>query len=334
MTLGAAIDFDPIRAEGLRIGIDPLGGSSLPYVQAIGEAYGIDVTVVNDVLDERFAFMSLDHDGKIRMDCSSPHAMASLIALKDQYDIAFAMDPDADRHGIVAPSCGLLNPNHYLAVAIRDLIRSRAAWSKSAQIGKTLVSSGIIDRVVRSLGRTVYEVPVGFKWFAGGLADGTLAFGGEESAGASFLRRDGSVWTTDKDGILLGLLAAEMTARTGKDPGEHYEELAAEFGRPFYRRVDQPATLEQKARLKSLGPADVKQDTLAGEPIEQTMTTAPGNGAAIGGLKVATENGWFAARPSGTEAIYKVYAESFRGEAHLDEVLADARTLVDAALAG
>ncbi len=326
--LGEVIDFDVIRRAAVRIGIDPLGGSALPYVQALRSAHGIDVTVVNPSQDPRFAFMTLDHDGKIRMDCSSPHAMASLIALKDDYDIAFGMDPDADRHGIVAPSCGLLNPNHYLAVAIRYLVGAREAWPTQARIGKTLVSSAIIDRLGASLGRDIYEVPVGFKWFAPGLADASLLFGGEESAGASFLRRDGTVWTTDKDGILLGLLAAELTARTGKDPGEHYEEIAASLGRPSYRRVDRPATPEVKARLASLSPDTVKDATLAGEPIVAKLTTAPGNGAAIGGLKVVAENAWFAARPSGTEAIYKIYAESFRDEAHLEQVLTEASAIV------
>ena len=326
--LAEAIDFDAIRRAGLRIGIDPLGGSALPYVEALADAYDIDVTVVNPSLDPRFSFMTLDHDGRIRMDCSSPHAMASLIAMKDDYDVAFGMDPDADRHGIVAPSCGLLNPNHYLAVAIRHLVGSRTAWPASGRIGKTLVSSGIIDRVATSLGRKVYEVPVGFKWFAPGLADASLVFGGEESAGASFLRRDGTVWTTDKDGILLGLLAAELTAATGEDPGRHYEAIAEALGRPSYRRVDRPATAEMKARLASLAPEDVREETLAGEPIRARLTRAPGNGAGIGGLKVVTENGWFAARPSGTEAIYKIYAESFLGEAHLERILEEASRIV------
>lgn len=326
--LAEAIDFDAIRAAGIRIGIDPLGGSALPYVQALGDAYDIDVTVVNPALDPRFGFMTLDHDGKIRMDCSSPYAMASLIALKDDFDVAFGMDPDADRHGIVAPSCGLLNPNHYLAVAIRYLVGARSGWPAGARIGKTLVSSGILDRVAKHLGRTIYEVPVGFKWLAPGLGDASLLFGGEESAGASFLRKDGTTWTTDKDGILLGLLAAELTARTGEDPGVHYDEIADEIGRPCYRRVDRPATPEVKARLASLAPDDVESTSLAGEPILARLTAAPGNDAPIGGLKVVTENGWFAARPSGTEAIYKIYAESFRDEAHLEQILTEAGAIV------
>lgn len=331
--LGAAIDFDVIRSAGVRIGIDPLGGASLPYVAALGETYGIDATVVNHTIDPQFGFMTLDHDGKIRMDCSSPFAMRSLVALKDDYDVAFGMDPDADRHGIVTPSAGLLNPNDYLGAAIRYLVLERREWPRAAQVGKTLVSSGILDRLITALGRGVYEVPVGFKWFAPGLASGDLLFGGEESAGASFLRRDGSVWTTDKDGILLGLLAAEMTARTGKDPGEHVEEIRGEIGRGYYRRVDQPATPEQKARLQALEGADVRDQELAGDEILARLTTAPGNGAPIGGLKVVTENGWFAARPSGTEAIYKVYAESFEDEEHLDRIHEEARAIVDRALA-
>lgn len=328
-----AIDLDVIRAEGVRIGIDPLGGASLPYVQALADAHGLDITIVNDSQDPTFGFMTLDHDGKIRMDCSSPFAMASLIGLKDEYDVAFGMDPDADRHGIVAPSSGLLDPNRYLAVAIRYLLLERARWPAEARVGKTLVSSGIIDRVTEALGRASYEVPVGFKWFAPGLADASLLFGGEESAGASFLRRDGTVWTTDKDGILLGLLAAEMTARTGKDPGEHAAEIADEMGQSWYRRIDQPASPEQKAMLGSLTPAHVSDAELAGDAITAKMTQAPGNGASIGGLKVVTGNGWFAARPSGTEAIYKVYAESFVGEAHLDRIHEEARAIVDRALA-
>jgi len=330
--LGAAIDLDVIRSSGVRIGIDPLGGASLPYVMALQEMHGIDVTVVNPTIDPRFSFMTLDHDLKIRMDCSSPYAMRSLIALKDDYDVAFGMDTDADRHGIVTPSAGLLNPNDYLAVAIRYLLLEREGWPTGAQVGKTLVSSGILDRLIRALRREVYEVPVGFKWFAPGLASGDLLFGGEESAGASFLRRDGSVWTTDKDGILLGLLAAELTAKTGKDPGEHAEEIREEIGRGYYRRVDQPATPEQRARLKALDGADVRDTELAGDSILAKLTAAPGNGAPIGGLKVVTEAGWFAARPSGTEAITKIYAESFRDEAHLDRIHEEARAIVDRAL--
>lgn len=326
------IDFDVIRAAGLRLGIDPLGGASLPYWEPIAERYGLNLTVVNKALDPTFAFMTLDHDGKIRMDCSSPYAMASLVAMKDKFDVAWGNDPDADRHGIVTPSAGLLNPNHYLAVAIQYLLGNRPEWPISAIVGKTLVSSSLIDKVVASLGRTLSEVPVGFKWFAPGLFDGSICFGGEESAGASFLRQNGKVWTTDKDGLILGLLAAEITARTGKDPGIHYRELTERFGTSYYTRIDAPASPEQKNALKKLSPDAVKASTLAGDPITARLTKAPGNNAAIGGLKVTTESGWFAARPSGTENIYKLYAESLKSAAHLDEIVAEARIIVAAAL--
>lgn len=331
--LESIIDFDVIRSSGLRIGVDPLGGASLPYWEPIAKKYGLNLTVVNRAVDPRFAFMSVDHDGKIRMDCSSPYAMAGLVALKDQFDIAFGCDPDADRHGIVTRSSGLMNPNHYLAVAINYLFTHRPEWPQTLGIGKTLVSSAIIDRVGRKLGRQVIEVPVGFKWFVDGLYSGTLGFGGEESAGASFLRRDGSVWSTDKDGLIMGLLAAEMTARTGKDPGQHYQELVAEFGAPCYTRIDQPATPAEKSILKKLSPEAVTAATLAGDPITERLTKAPGNNAGIGGLKVATDFGWFAARPSGTENIYKIYAESFRGPEHLDTIVNEARAIVADALA-
>jgi phosphoglucomutase len=296
--------------------------------------YGLAIEVVNPKLDPTFRFMSVDHDGQIRMDCSSPYAMAGLVQLKDRFRVAFANDPDADRHGIVTPSAGLLNPNHYLAVAIRYLLTHRPQWAKTAVVGKTLVSSGIIDQVVESLGRQVSEVPVGFKWFAPGLFDGSYCFGGEESAGASFLRRDGTVWTTDKDGILLTLLAAEITAVTGKDPGEHYREITAQFGQAYYTRIDARATPAQKNRLKQLRPEDVKASQLAGDPITARLTKAPGNGASIGGLKVATKNGWFAARPSGTEDIYKIYAESFKDENHLKRLVEEAQQVVAEALSG
>jgi phosphoglucomutase len=326
------IDMDCIRGAGLKLAVDPLGGAAVHYWQPICEEYGLDISVVNPRVDPTFAFMSVDHDGKIRMDCSSPYAMAGLVGLKDKYRVAFANDPDADRHGIVTPSVGLLNPNHYLAVAIRYLLQNRPDWPRQAAVGKTLVSSSLIDRVVQSLGRPLCEVPVGFKWFAPGLFDGTICFGGEESAGASFLRRDGAVWTTDKDGPIMDLLAAEITARTGRDPGEHYQELAAKFGAPLYTRIDAPATPEQKARLQKLSPADVKAASLAGEPIVSRLTAAPGNNAPIGGLKVTTANGWFAARPSGTEHVYKIYAESFRDQAHLDAIVREAQQIVSAAL--
>jgi phosphoglucomutase len=328
------IDMEAIRAAGLRLGVDPLGGASLPYWQPIAETYGLDLTVVNDRLDPQFGFMTVDHDGRIRMDCSSPYAMAGLIGLKDRFDLAFANDPDADRHGIVTPTAGLLNPNHYLAVAIDYLLTHRPHWPAAAVVGKTLVSSGMIDRVVARHGRLLWEVPVGFKWFAPGLFDGSCCFGGEESAGASFLRLDGSVWTTDKDGPLLNLLAAEITARTGRDPGEHYAALTAELGTAWYTRIDTPACPAQKARLQKLAPEAVRSTTLAGEPILQRLTRAPGNDAPIGGLKVASEHGWFVARPSGTEDIVKLYAESFRNAAHLQRILDEAQQIMADALAG
>jgi phosphoglucomutase len=332
--LANVVDLAAIKSAGLKIGVDPLGGASLAYWLPLAERYGLNITVVNDRLDPQFGFMTLDHDGKIRMDCSSPYAMAGLVGLKDQYDIAFGNDPDADRHGIVTRSIGLLNPNHYLAVAIRYLYTHRPQWKSTLTIGKTLVSSALIDRVGASLGRTVYEVPVGFKWFVDGLYHGTLGFGGEESAGASFLRNNGTVWSTDKDGLILGLLAAEITAVTGKDPGQHYQELAAQFGAPHYTRIDAPATPAEKNILKKLDPSAVKAATLAGDAITARLTAAPGNQAPIGGLKVTTEAGWFAARPSGTENIYKIYAESFRDAAHLDRIVNEARDIVSAALQG
>jgi phosphoglucomutase len=331
--LGGVIDMDAIAAAKLTLGVDPLGGAACGYWEPINAIYGLDITVVNPVIDPTFSFMTVDHDGVIRMDCSSPYAMAGLVRLKDRFRVAFANDPDADRHGIVTPSAGLLNPNHYLAVAIRYLLTHRPAWPSHAAIGKTLVSSGLIDRVVADLGGTLAEVPVGFKWFVRGLLEGTFCFGGEESAGASFLRRDGSAWTTDKDGPIMDLLAAEITARTGKDPGEHYAELAAQFGTPYYARIDAPATPAQKAMLKNLSPEAVTASTLAGEPIVAKLTRAPGNGAPIDGLKVTTANGWFAARPSGTENIYKIYAESFTDEAHLQAILVEAQRLVSSAFA-
>ena len=326
------IDMAAIRSAGLKLAVDPLGGASVPYWQPIASHYGLDLTVVNPEMDPTFAFMTVDHDGRIRMDCSSPYAMARLVALKDSYRVAFANDADADRHGIVTPSASLMNPNHYLAVAIRYLLTHRPGWPAAARVGKTLVSSGMIDRVVLALDRQLCEVPVGFKWFVDGLFDGSFCFGGEESAGASFLRQDGTVWTTDKDGLILNLLAAEITARTGKDPGQHYRELTTEFGTPYYTRIDAPATLEQKAQLGRLAPDAVKAATLAGEPITARLTRAPGNDAPIGGLKVVTANGWFAARPSGTESIYKIYAESFKSQSHLDSIVAEAQQIVDAAL--
>ena len=326
------IDLDAVKAAGLKLGVDPLGGASLPYWQPIAEQYGLDLTVVNTKTDPTFGFMTVDHDGKIRMDCSSPYAMAGLVGLKDRFRVAWGNDPDADRHGIVTPSAGLMNPNHYLAVAIDYLLGHRPQWSASAGIGKTLVSSTLIDRVVNGRGRKLVEVPVGFKWFAPGLYDGSILFGGEESAGASFLRRDGTVWTTDKDGLILGLLAAEITATTGKDPGEHFRDLAAKYGMPSYTRIDAAATPEQKAKLSRLSPENVTATELAGEPIRQKLTKAPGNGAAVGGLKVVAENGWFAARPSGTEDVYKVYAESFQGPDHLRRIVDEAQQIVAAAL--
>jgi phosphoglucomutase len=326
--LAAVIDMESIAAAGLQIGIDPLGGAAVHYWAPLAEMYGLDLTVVNPRVDPRFGFMTLDHDGQIRMDCSSPYAMASLVQLKDRFDIAFGNDPDSDRHGIVTRSAGLMNPNHYLAVAIGYLIQHRKQWRKDAQIGKTLVSSALIDKIAAALGRQVFEVPVGFKWFAPGLYDGTVCFGGEESAGASFLRQNGQVWSTDKDGPILGLLAAEITAVTGQDPGEHYRALTAEFGASYYTRIDTPATPEQKARLLALSPADVTAGEIAGSPITAKLTVAPGNGAAIGGLKVTTRDGWFAARPSGTENIYKLYAESFVSAAHLEQLTREAQALV------
>ena len=330
--LANVVDLPAIRGAGLKLAVDPLGGASVGYWAPINERYGLDVDVVNPRVDPTFGFMTVDHDGKIRMDCSSPYAMARLVSLKDRYRLAFANDPDSDRHGIVTPSVGLMNPNHYLAVAIRYLLTHRPRWPSRAAVGKTLVSSSMIDRVVSDLARTLYEVPVGFKWFVAGLFDGSCCFGGEESAGASFLRLDGSVWTTDKDGLIMDLLAAEITAVTGRDPGEHYRELAAKFGAPTYTRIDAAATPEQKARLAKLSPASVAAATLAGDPIEAKLTSAPGNGAAIGGLKVTTKRGWFAARPSGTENIYKIYAESFDGETHLAAIVREAQAMVDVAL--
>jgi phosphoglucomutase len=326
------IDMEAIRGAGLKLGVDPLGGAAGGYWGPINEVYGLAIDVVNPTVDPRFAFMTVDHDGKIRMDCSSPYAMARLVGLKDRYRVAFANDPDSDRHGIVTPGAGLMNPNHYLAVAIRYLLTHRPRWSTSAVVGKTLVSSSMIDRVVAKLDRRLCEVPVGFKWFAPGLFDGSCCFGGEESAGASFLRLDGRVWSTDKDGPIMALLAAEITARTGKDPGEHYQELTAQFGAPLYTRIDAPATPAQKARLSKLAPDAVKESKLAGEPITAKLTRAPGNHAAIGGLKVVAASGWFAARPSGTENIYKIYAESFKNQAHLDSLVDEARRIVDSAL--
>jgi phosphoglucomutase len=326
------IDMDAIRSAGLKLGVDPLGGAAVHYWGPINDIYGLHIEVVNPKVDPTFSFMTVDHDGKIRMDCSSPYAMARLVGLKDQYRVAFANDPDSDRHGIVTPSAGLMNPNHFLAVAIRYLLGHRPQWSAQAVVGKTLVSSSMIDRVVQDLGRRLMEVPVGFKWFAPGLFDGSCCFGGEESAGASFLRRDGTVWTTDKDGPIMDLLAAEITARTGKDPGEHYRAMTEQFGTPHYTRIDAPATPEQKARLQKLSPEAVKESTLAGEPIRAKLTRAPGNNAPIGGLKVVATNGWFAARPSGTENVYKIYAESFQGEKHLQAIVDEAQRIVSAAL--
>jgi phosphoglucomutase len=330
--LDNVIDMQAIRSAGLRLGVDPLGGAGVRYWERINARYGIRIEVVNPKVDPTFSFMTVDHDGKIRMDCSSAYAMASLVGLKDRFQVAFANDADADRHGIVTPSAGLMNPNHYLAVAIRYLLGHRPQWAPGAAVGKTLVSSAMIDRVVASLGRKLLEVPVGFKWFVQGLFEGSICFSGEESAGASFLRRDGAVWTTDKDGLILNLLAAEMTARTGKDPGQHYKELTAEFGAPYYTRIDTPATPAQKARLGQLAPEDVTARTLAGDEIVARLTRAPGNNAAIGGLKVVTARGWFAARPSGTEDIYKLYAESFSDERHLGAIVEEARQIVRSTL--
>jgi phosphoglucomutase len=329
--LPQVVDLEVVRSAGVRLGADPLGGATVAYWAAIADRFGLDLEVVDDRVDPTFGFMPLDHDGRIRMDCSSPEAMANLVGLKDRFDVAFGNDPDGDRHGIVTPSSGLMNPNHYLAVAIAHIFSDRN-WGAEVAVGKTLVSSSLIDRVVADLGRRLVEVPVGFKWFVEGLLDGTIGFGGEESAGASFLRRDGTTWTTDKDGILLCLLAAEMTARTSEDPAVRFAALADRFGRPAYRRVDAPATGEDKATLAGLAPEDVTADTLAGEPITSVLTRAPGNDAAIGGLKVVAANGWFAARPSGTEDLYKIYAESLRGQDHLARILDEAREVVTAAL--
>jgi phosphoglucomutase len=329
--LANVVDMAAIARSGLKIGVDPLGGSGVHYWEPIAAYYGLNLEVVNPAVDPTFRFMTVDKDGKIRMDCSSPYAMAGLIKFKDEFDVAFGNDPDYDRHGIVTPSVGLMNPNHYLAVAVWYLFQHRPGWSEDAAVGKTLVSSSMIDRVAKRMERRLVEVPVGFKWFVDGLHDGSLGFGGEESAGASFLRKDGTVWSTDKDGIILNLLAAEITAVTGKDPGEHYQTLEAQFGSPVYQRISDPATLEQKAVLKDLSPELVKAHTLAGEEILKKLTRAPGNNASIGGLKVVTENGWFAARPSGTEDIYKIYAESFKGKDHLKAILDEAKAIVKAA---
>lgn len=331
--LATIVRMEEIAASGLAIGVDPMGGAGVEFWDPIAERYKLNLTVVNRKIDPTFAFMTLDKDGKIRMDCSSPYAMASLIRLKDDFDIAFGNDTDYDRHGIVTRSGGLMNPNHYLAVAVNYLFQNRPLWAAAVRVGKTLVSSSMIDRVTARLGRQLCEVPVGFKWFVEGLLDGSLGFGGEESAGASFLRRDGTVWTTDKDGFILDLLAAEITARTGEDPALHYRKLEEEFGSPVYERVDAPATPARKEALKKLSPEMVEASKLAGEKIAARLTRAPGNGAPIGGLKVVTENGWFAARPSGTENIYKIYAESFRDEKHLKAILAEARKIVDGAFA-
>ncbi|MGC1299126.1 MAG: phosphoglucomutase (alpha-D-glucose-1,6-bisphosphate-dependent) [Alloacidobacterium sp.] len=327
------VDMDAIKQAGLTLGVDPLGGAFGPYWELVNSVYGLDIQVVNPIIDPTFSFMTVDHDGKIRMDCSSPYAMASLLRLKDKYQVAFANDPDSDRHGIVTPSSGLMNPNHYLAVAIQYLLTHRPEWPANVIVGKTVVSSSMIDRVVNGLGRQLSETPVGFKWFVSGLFDGSFCFGGEESAGASLLRRNGTVWTTDKDGPIMGLLAAEITARTGKDPGQHFSELVMRFGTPYYTRIDAPASPEQKATLSRLSPASVKESHLAGERITAKLTDAPGNNAPIGGLKVVAENGWFAARPSGTENLYKIYAESFKDESHLDSIVEEAQQIVANALA-
>ena len=328
------LDLDAVRDSGITLGADPMGGAAVAYYGHIAEMHGLDLTVVNPKVDPTWRFMTLDWDGKIRMDCSSPFAMANLVGMKDDFRVAFGNDADADRHGIVTPGTGLMNPNHYLSVAIGYLFANRPGWRADAAVGKTLVSSSMIDRVAADLGRKLVEVPVGFKWFVPGLVDGSFGFGGEESAGASFLRKDGTVWTTDKDGILLTLLSAEITAVTGKDPSEHYAELTAKHGAPAYARVDAPADREQKAKLASLSPEQVSATELAGEPITAKLTEAPGNGAKVGGLKVTTDNGWFAARPSGTEDVYKIYAESFLGAEHLARIQSEAREVVPAALAG
>jgi phosphoglucomutase len=332
--LGSIVDMEVIRDARFKIGADPLGGASVAFWRPIADRFGIDVEVVNDTVDPTFRFMSVDWDGQIRMDCSSPHAMAKLIGLKDRFDIAFGNDPDADRHGIVTRSAGLMNPNHYLAAAIFYLFTHRPNWRPDAAVGKTVVSSSVIDRVAAKVGRSLVEVPVGFKWFVPGLLDGSLGFGGEESAGASFLRHDGTVWTTDKDGIIMDLLAVELMARTGRDPSELYAELTRELGATVYERIDAHATAEEKAVLLDLSPGDVSASELAGDPIEALLTTAPGNGAPIGGLKVGTAHGWFAARPSGTEDVYKLYAESFRGSDHLRRIQEEAQAIISRALAG
>jgi phosphoglucomutase len=332
--LANVIDMDCIRSSGIKMGADPLGGSSIYYWEPIKDTYKLDITVVNAVLDPRFSFMPVDHDGKIRMDCSSPYAMAGLVGLKDRYQISFANDTDADRHGIVTRSMGLMNPNYYLAVAIHYLLTHRPGWPRNAAVGKTLVSSGLIDRVVTKLGRRLSEVPVGFKWFVDGFFNGSYCFGGEESAGASFLRQDGTVWTTDKDGLIMDLLAAEITAQVGKDPGEIYKELTNQLGNPWYTRIDELATPSEKAAMGSLSPETITAKEIAGEPITGKLTNAPGNGAPIGGLKVVSMNGWFAVRPSGTENIYKIYAESFKNENHLQEIVNDARQIVKDVLSG
>ncbi len=332
-TLGDVIDMPAIAQAGLKIGVDPMGGAGVDFWQPIAQTYGLNIEVVNPHVDATFRFMTVDKDGKIRMDCSSPYAMAGLIDLKDRFDIAFGNDPDADRHGIVTPSVGLMNPNHYLAVAIEYLFSHRPNWSAQAGIGKTLVSSSMIDRVAQGLGRKLVEVPVGFKWFVPGLVNGELGFGGEESAGASFLDKQGQTWSTDKDGLILNLLAAEITAVTGKDPGTHYQALTEQYGAPLYTRIDAAANREQKAKLSQLNAEQVQATELAGDSITAKLTHAPGNGAAIGGLKVTTENGWFAARPSGTEDVYKIYAESFKGETHLKQIVSEAQQMVDKVLA-
>ena len=331
--LTAVIDMEAIRVGRVKIGVDPLGGAALPYWQKIAERYGLDLMIVNDKIDPTFRFMTLDHDGKIRMDCSSPYAMAGLVSLKERFQVAMGNDADADRHGIVTPATGLMNPNHYLAVAINYLLTHRPRWNKDAAVGKTLVSSSLIDRVVERLGRKLFEVPVGFKWFSQGLFDGAICFGGEESAGASFLCRDGTVWTTDKDGIILSLLAAEIIATTGRDPGEWYEELTEELGRPYYARMDLPATAAQKKALKALRPESLGAKELAGEPIVAKLTRAPGNGADIGGLKVAARSGWFAVRPSGTEDLCKIYTESLRSEDHLKSIQDEALRIAQSVFA-
>ena len=333
LDLKNVVDMGAIREAQLKLGVDPLGGAALRYWDSINSIYGLDIAVVNPTIDPSFSFMPLDHDGRIRMDCSSPYAMAKLVGLKDRYQIAFANDPDSDRHGIVTPTAGLMNPNHFLAVAIHYLLTNRPEWSPHAAVGKTLVSSSMIDRVVEKLGHQLQEVPVGFKWFVPGLLNGSVCFGGEESAGASFLRRNGAVWTTDKDGPIMDLLAAEITARTDKDPSLHYRELTAEFGSPLFVRIDAPATLEEKRKLQRLSTDSVKESQLAGEPIRAKLTKAPGNNAPLGGLKVIARSGWFAARPSGTENIYKIYAESFRDESHLNVIIQEAQEIVRNALA-